>query len=114
VLKGGPDISIRNPPALGAPRWASQTRSSNPTAPHPALAGADSFPWEYFLLAGCALASLLGALLYGLFALLVGVGCIAYTVVNGSQARMGVLITCFIVSGIGFLFGIILSILYWW
>jgi len=78
------------------------------------LAGTDSFPWEYLLLAGCALASLLGALLYGVLALLVGVGCIVYTVINGSQARMGVLTTCYIVSGVGFIFGLILSILFWW
>jgi len=121
LLKGGPDISIRNPPPLGAPRgvprWPSQTRSSNPTAPHPALAGADAFPWEYLLLAGCALASLLGALLYGVFALLAGLGCIVFTVArmnNSQQIRMDIMTICFVVSGIGFIFGIILSILFWW
>ena len=110
VLKQGPDITINQLPATP------QTLSVPMSAPGASAASAnmsDEIPWPYVLLGSSAIGCLLSIVMCGLPSLIVLFATAAYGQLKGFKKDPAIPIICFIVSGLGFLGGLVLSLAFW-
>jgi hypothetical protein len=107
ALKAGPDLSITSLPTLPSYR-----RQQAAVQQRQAAATEADVPWEFLLLAASALALLFGLLCFGLFSLVAGAGAIAFMVHRREAANLAVMIACIVISGVGFLGGLIVSLLF--
>ncbi|MGH7201458.1 MAG: FHA domain-containing protein, partial [Planctomycetaceae bacterium] len=82
------------------------------TGPRPAAVDPGT-PWEYLFLAGTALAVLLGLVTFGLTALVAGIAAGAYVVLRFDRARLVLMTICLVAAALGFLVGIVVSIMLW-
>ncbi|PHS04595.1 MAG: hypothetical protein COA78_16380 [Blastopirellula sp.] len=102
TLRTGPDIQISSPPPL------SSNMFTNEVVPLPE----DGIPWEYVLLAGSALGMILGLLCFGIMSVVSLVATISYFVMSGKDKPSPILVSCIIMSLIGFCFGLTCSIFF--
>lgn len=108
VLKAGPDLRISSPPPL--PR----SSHGRPLVRPQRQAAADTdIPWEYLILAGSALALLFGLSCFGLFSLVALAGSVAFMVTHRETTQLPVLVLSLAISGVGFIFGIISSLAFY-
>ena len=103
ILRAGPDIRIGNPPPLPGREALSAQFSATP------VKSANS--WHYLLLALSSLATLLGLVCYGVFALItMSVSLLALRAVQKKNESSAVLALSGVISVIGFVVGFILSL----
>ena len=115
ALKTGPDIKIENP--LQAPRLEGTPdpmfkHRPRPTQPEPKKQP-EVQAREYLIMAACALAAVLSMLSYGLPSLMMIAMTIPVVRERSSHLPLTLPVTCFILSGLGVIFGLILSKLFW-
>jgi hypothetical protein len=82
--------------------------------PLPSPTAAAPFPWEFVILIGSVIGSLIGALTFGVPALLVGIAAVLYGIKHpGDKAHRGVMIISTVACIVGVLIGVLLS-RFWW
>lgn len=105
ALRSGPDIRIGSPPPFPGVRGI----SLNTTPP----AQESDIPWEYLLLAASALGTLFGLMCFGALALAAGVVAVLCFVTSGKDKPSPVLTACMVMSVIGLIAGVAVSISFW-
>jgi pSer/pThr/pTyr-binding forkhead associated (FHA) protein len=108
LLQPGPEfrVEIDGPDRLG------DTPAHTPPLEPPTLHPAPRLPWEYALLAVSVLAVFLSCLFFGLPSMFVGLVVIAYPIFV-RYANHLILAIAFIISGLGALLGLIVSLGFW-
>jgi hypothetical protein len=108
VLKQGPDLRISAPPSLPVSRPVLR-----PAVQSAAATPETDIPWEYVLLAGSALGLLMGLLCFGMLSLFLLIGTVLYFMQNGDTAKRPVIGICMLISGLGILWGLIASLIFY-
>lgn len=106
ALRVGPDTQVCSPPPLPARSLADSSNDSP--------RGRSDIPWEYLLLAGSALGTLLGLVSFGVPALMAAAATAIYFAAEGKSKSTAVLVSSLVLSFIGFILGLVLSAKLWW
>jgi len=106
VLKTGPDLTI---PSVAA----GENLESAMVHALPVPLEQPGMPWHFLFLALSLLSGLLGLLAYGLPSLLVGAAALFYTLAASASRQVVWLVPALVLSFLGFLLGVVVSVLFY-